>query len=104
VVVGFQTSFLVVSVDLEVDLDEVDLDEVDNHRQQAFVLILIMLDMITQVREGLLRMKLNLMSFHFQDCHANRQANAGTGGLGNFFTGAALGALGGYAFGGRNRG
>ena len=56
-----------------------------------------------QVREGLLMMKLCMMSFHFQDCHTNRQANAGTGGFGNFFTGAALGALGGYAFGGRNR-
>ncbi|CAF1435819.1 unnamed protein product [Adineta ricciae] len=38
------------------------------------------------------------------DCHANQQQNAAAGGgAGNFLTGAALGALGGYVFGARNR-
>ncbi|CAF1203150.1 unnamed protein product [Rotaria sp. Silwood1] len=37
------------------------------------------------------------------DCTANRQQNTGTGGGTNFLTGAALGALGGYVFGARNR-
>lgn len=38
------------------------------------------------------------------DCHTNQQRQgAGTGGAGNFLTGAALGALGGYVFGARNR-
>ncbi|CAF1209062.1 unnamed protein product [Rotaria sordida] len=37
------------------------------------------------------------------DCTANRQANTGGGGATNFLSGAALGALGGYVFGTRNR-
>ncbi|CAF2512138.1 unnamed protein product [Rotaria sp. Silwood2] len=37
------------------------------------------------------------------DCTANQQQNTGTGGGANFLTGAALGALGGYVFGARNR-
>nr|ACF75517.1 7 transmembrane protein 66 [Philodina roseola] len=41
-------------------------------------------------------------TFDNADCHTARQ-NAQQGGTGNFFTGAALGALGGYLFGARNR-
>jgi len=41
--------------------------------------------------------------FNYSDCHANRQQNAAGGGTGNFLTGAALGALGGYLFGNRNQ-
>lgn len=37
------------------------------------------------------------------DCHANRQQNAGGTGTAGTFAAAALGALGGYVFGARNR-
>ena len=44
------------------------------------------------------------MNFSVEDCHANqRNTNQAGTGAGNFFTGAALGALGGYLFGARNR-
>ena len=36
-------------------------------------------------------------------CNTNRQQTAAPGGAGNFLTGAALGALGGYLFGNRGR-
>jgi hypothetical protein len=41
---------------------------------------------------------------NYLGCNTNRQQNAAGGGATNFLTGAALGALGGYVFGNRNRG
>ena len=91
----FSQVVLVVSVDLGVRQEEVMLDE-DNPHPQAFERITEMMMRVSRI------VHLNIDGMTYLGCNTNRQQNAG-GGAGNFFTGAALGALGGYVFGNRNR-
>jgi hypothetical protein len=98
---GFQISFRVAVVAAEHQARVV-LDPI-NRLLLAFALISAIRILTTPVSA----MDVNSIE-HFHpfrlDCHSTRTQNTGTAsGFGNFFTGAAMGALGGYAFGSRNR-